>query len=249
MRWSTAAACASLNLVDVFNREAMHIEVDTSTTSVGWRPSSANRSRSIAGPRYYTPIMARSFRPKLSSAGPGKRFWQYSTYSQGSRTRMPIVNDLTGRTGTNCSISTCLQRWMMRGKPRVDGCGNRTSSNHTVPWASGHQPKFDYDSSEPLLLNCLVDGEAHETTQKSSANPWIPIHTTSKYLTRRFPRLDIMNPWVYDAKAWFIRHLLRGNDVTSKLSCMESSAMLLRDRKSVLCCHFLRYGIYRENSR
>ena len=121
------------NVVDDFNREALHIEVDTSITSERLvRIFERLRSqrglpqvlRTDNGPEF----LGEAFTQWAKLAGMAIQYIQPE-----SRTRTPTLNASIEPSAMNCSTSICLPAWRTSGRPLTGGCSNTTKTDPTTP--------------------------------------------------------------------------------------------------------------------
>jgi putative transposase len=147
----------TFDVVDDFNREPRHIEVDTSMTSgrlvriverLQREHDLPQGLRTDNGPAF----LGESFTNRAKLAGMAIQYIQPGK---------PNRNADIGRTVTNCSTNTCLVRWMMSGKLRTGGCANTTRNGPMMRWVIGHLPKPGSTLPDTPLLNCRLDGEAY----------------------------------------------------------------------------------------
>ena len=111
----------TFNVVDDFNREALHIEVDTSISSERLIRVFAQLHRDRGLPQVLRTDNGPNSSVKPSHSGPKWPVWQSSTSSQASPTRMPTLSDSTARYARNCWISICLHASTMSARRSTGG--------------------------------------------------------------------------------------------------------------------------------
>jgi len=120
-----ALACGrrfrTFNVVDDFNREALHIEVDTSISSTRLVRIFEQLKQDHGLPQVLRTDNGPEFLAKPSSSGPRPTAWRSSTSSRASPTRTPTSNASTGPCAKRSWTSICSPRSTTSAKPRGDG--------------------------------------------------------------------------------------------------------------------------------
>src|SRR5690606_23203322 len=160
-----ALACGrrfrTFNVVDDFNREALHIEVDTSISS----------TRLV---RIFEQLKRDHGLPQVLRTDNGPEFLGEAFVQWAKLNGMAIRYIQPGKPNQNAYIerfnrpsarrswtSTCSPASTTCARPRTGGCSSTTRSVPTIRSAICPRPSTANASPEVLLLKCLLDGEAY----------------------------------------------------------------------------------------